>query len=159
MGAATVALVLLATVGSGVAAGVFYAFSTYVMPALARLPASQGIATMNAINVAAPRPFTIAQAGTAAISLGAVVAVLLDWDAAYGWYVIAAAAIYVLSVVVLTGGYHVPRNNELARYESADRGGAEVWSRYLREWTAMNHLRALAPAVACGLDAAALYGS
>jgi uncharacterized membrane protein len=42
--------------GCGLIAGVFFAFSTFVMPALARLPAAQGIAAMNAINVAAITP-------------------------------------------------------------------------------------------------------
>jgi uncharacterized membrane protein len=37
--------------GSGLIAGVFFAFSTFVMKALARLPAAHGIAAMQSINV------------------------------------------------------------------------------------------------------------
>jgi uncharacterized membrane protein len=37
-------LTLAAALGCGAMAGVFFAFSTFVMKALARLPASQGIA-------------------------------------------------------------------------------------------------------------------
>jgi hypothetical protein len=36
--------------GCGLLAGVFFAFSAFVMPALRRLPASQGIAAMQSIN-------------------------------------------------------------------------------------------------------------
>ena len=49
-------LTLFAALGCGVVAGVFFAFSTFVMRALARLPARQGIAAMQAINVAAVTP-------------------------------------------------------------------------------------------------------
>jgi len=44
---------LVAALGAGLNGGVFFAFSTFVMPALSRLPASQGIAAMQSINVAA----------------------------------------------------------------------------------------------------------
>ncbi|HYJ21265.1 MAG TPA: anthrone oxygenase family protein [Solirubrobacterales bacterium] len=156
MGCVTFILVLASALGCGLAAGVFFAFSTYVMPALGRLPAAQGIAAMQSINVVAPRPFVIAQVGTAAITIAASVAVLVDWDSAYGWCVLAAAFVYVLSIVVLTAVYHVPRNNALATVEPDDARGQELWSRYLVDWTRWNHFRALLPLVACGLEIAAL---
>jgi uncharacterized membrane protein len=46
-------LTLFAALGCAMMAGVFFAFSTFVMMALARLPAEQGVAAMQAINVAA----------------------------------------------------------------------------------------------------------
>ncbi len=46
-------LTLLAALGCSMMAGVFFAFSAFVMKALARLPAEQGVAAMQAINVAA----------------------------------------------------------------------------------------------------------
>ena len=46
-------LTLFAALGCAMMAGVFFAFSSFVMPALRRLPATQGIAAMQAINVAA----------------------------------------------------------------------------------------------------------
>lgn len=42
---------LLAALGCGLIAGVFIAFSTFVMKALARLPPDEGIAAMQSINV------------------------------------------------------------------------------------------------------------
>lgn len=49
-------LTLLGVLGCGLVAGVFFGFSTFVMKALAQLPPAQGVAAMNAINVAAVRP-------------------------------------------------------------------------------------------------------
>jgi uncharacterized membrane protein len=156
MGTATFVLTFAAALGCGLGAGVFYAFSTYVMPALGRLPAAQGIAAMQSINRVAPKPFMQTQAGAAVIALAAAVAVLFDWDASYGWYVLAAAALYWLSVIVLTATYHVPRNNELDRVDAGAAASEALWHRFLDEWTRWNHARALVPLLACGLEIAAL---
>jgi hypothetical protein len=48
-----VVLAFAGALGSGLMAGAFFAFSTFVMRALARLPAAEGIAAMQSINVAA----------------------------------------------------------------------------------------------------------
>jgi hypothetical protein len=45
------ALTLVSVLGCGLIGGVFFAFSTFVMKALASLPPAQGIAAMQSINV------------------------------------------------------------------------------------------------------------
>jgi len=52
------ALTLLGALSCGMMAGVFFAFSAFVMKALARLPVEQGVAVMQAINLAAVIPPT-----------------------------------------------------------------------------------------------------
>jgi uncharacterized membrane protein len=49
-------LTMITALGCGLSAGALFAFSSFVMPALARLPASQGIAAMQTINVQAVTP-------------------------------------------------------------------------------------------------------
>ena len=49
-------LTLAAVLGSGLVAGIFFAFSTFVMRALGQLPENQGIAAMKAINVTVLNP-------------------------------------------------------------------------------------------------------
>lgn len=44
-------LTLAAALGSGLIAGAFFAFSTFVMKALSRLPAREGIAALRSIDV------------------------------------------------------------------------------------------------------------
>jgi len=51
-----IAVTFVAALGSGLMAGAFFAFSTFVMKALARLPAAAGIAAMQWINVAVINP-------------------------------------------------------------------------------------------------------
>ena len=60
-------LALGTSLGCGLIAGSFFAFSTFVMGALARLPAAEGIRAMQAINVVViNRWFLGAMLGTAA---------------------------------------------------------------------------------------------
>ncbi len=61
------ALKLFSALGCGLMAGVFFAFSTFVMNALARLQPTQGIAAMQSINITVINPlFMAAFLGTAA---------------------------------------------------------------------------------------------
>jgi uncharacterized membrane protein len=151
MSAATTALVLLAALGAACTGGALYAFSSFVMPALARMPSEQGVAAMQSINVTAVRgPFMLPFAGTALLCVAVVVAGLRALDEPSAPWLLAGAALYVLGCFALTMGYHVPRNDALAALVPGAPGSAEAWRTYLREWTAANHVR-----VAAGLLSAA----
>ena len=50
----------------------------------------------------------------------------------------------IASAFLISAAYHVPRNNALATWGATARGTTDLWQRYLREWTAMNHVRGLA---------------
>ena len=75
-------ITLLALLGSGIMAGLFFAYSNSVMPALAKLPAPQGIAAMNHINVVIQNPlFLTIFMGTAVLALILTAAALSGWSA------------------------------------------------------------------------------
>ena len=72
-------LIFAAAIGCGLVAGIFFAFSSFVMAALGRLPSDHGIAAMNAINVTVINPmFFLAFFGTAALCLAASAGWLCD---------------------------------------------------------------------------------
>jgi uncharacterized membrane protein len=134
-------LTTIAAVGAGVSGGVFFAFSTFVMKALGRLPAAEGISAMNAINKAAPAPlFMLALFGTGAVAVAASVAALRHLDQRWAVCVLAGTALYLVCLIV-TAAYHVPRNNALALVDPAAPGAGQTWARYLSSWTAWNHVR------------------
>ncbi len=136
------ALTLFAALGCGVAAGVFFAFSAFVMKALARLPASQAIVAMQKINAAAPTPaFMTVLLGTALACGAVIVSSLLTWGEPFATYLLAGGALYLLGAIGPTAVYHVPRNEALARIKPRGEGAEERWSHYLSGWTAWNHLR------------------
>ncbi len=145
------ALTLLAALGCGAMGGVFFAFSAFVMPALRRLPAAEGVSAMQAINVAAVSPaFMAVLFGTAAACLILVVRAFLVWDGRFAPYLLVGGAFYLVGVILLTVAYHVPLNDALANVHPRGADAADDWRRYLSGWTAWNHARA-ASALAAAL--------
>jgi uncharacterized membrane protein len=150
------AATLATALGCGLIAGVFFAFSAFVMKALARLPAELGVAAMQAINVAAVTfAFMAALFGTAAACGALAVWALFAWDEGFAPYLLVGSALYLIGTILLTIAYHVPRNEALARVEPHS---AEIhWRRYLSGWTAWNHLRAATALAAAATLTIALH--
>jgi uncharacterized membrane protein len=151
--------VFLSALGSGLVAGVFFAFSTFVMAALARLPVPAGAAAMNAINVTVLTPaFMSVLFGTAVIALGAAVLALLNWSASGAAAALAGAVLYVAGVIFVTMFFNVPLNYQLAAVAPGSAAEAELWQRYLRVWVNWNHVRTAAPLASLALFILALRG-
>lgn len=150
-------LTIASALGAGLIAGAFFAFSTFIMAALGRVPAHEGIRAMQEINITVINPwFMTALFGTGLACVAVAVAALVDWDGSHGPYLLAAAALYVVGCIGVTMWFNVPRNNELARQEPESAEAAAIWRRYLREWTAWNTVRTVASLGALGLFIAAI---
>jgi uncharacterized membrane protein len=151
-------LTLLAALGCAMMAGVFFAFSAFVMKALARLPGELGVAAMQAINVAAVTfAFMAALFGTAAACGALAVWALFAWDERFAPYLLVGSTLYLIGTILLTIVYHVPRNEALARVEPRGAGAEIHWRRYLSGWTAWNHLRAATALAAAATLTIALH--
>lgn len=152
-------LTLAAAIGSGMMAGVFFVFSVAVMQALARLPANEGIAAMQAINLTIVNPlFLVVFIGTALASAALIVAVFAGWIAT-SHYVLAGALAYLLGALVVTIVCNIPRNNALAALDPREQSSHALWQQYLREWTVWNHVRTLASIAAAVAFCLALVGA
>jgi uncharacterized membrane protein len=138
------ALVMVAAVGAGLVAGVLFAFSTFVMQALGRLPDADGLSAMQAINESVPRSpwFMGAFFGTAVLCVGLAVIALTRLDMPIARYQLIGSGLY-LAGIVLTVVYHVPSNDVLAKVNPASAGASDIWRTYLTNWTAWNHIRTL----------------
>ena len=98
-----VALTMITALGCGLSAGALFAFSSFVMRALARLPAAQGIAAMQSINVVAVTPvFMTALFGTALACVALAVWALADWHDSFRPYLLAGSALYLVGTIGLT---------------------------------------------------------
>jgi uncharacterized membrane protein len=142
---------IVALLGSALIGGVFFAFSSFIMKALARVPSAEGIAAMQSINVVVlNRSFLGAFMGTAVISLLLAGLALRAWGTpAAPWY-LAGAVSYLVGTFLVTGLGNVPLNNKLAAVVSTDSAAIAVWEDYLRRWTRLNTARTIA-AVAAAL--------
>ncbi|SDP08604.1 Uncharacterized membrane protein [Phyllobacterium sp. YR620] len=137
-------LTLLAALGSGLMAGLFFAFSSFVMAALARLPADQGIAAMNSINVTILNlSFGVAFFGTAILCLGLGVVGFLRWSEPGSMWLVAGSLLFLIGTIAVTMIFNVPLNDALATANPASPESAALWTRYLAEWLPWNHVRAL----------------
>jgi len=145
------ALTLAGALGCGLSAGAFYAFSSFVMQGLGRLPPAQGLAAMQAINVTAVTfAFMLALFGTAVVVAVLGVWAVTSWSEPYAPWLLAGAVLYLAGAIGVTMVFHVPRNDALATVDPAASDATARRRRYHSEWTAGNHVRTVA-----GLAAAA----
>lgn len=138
-------LILFAALGCGLIAGVFFAFSTFVMPALAQQPPAQGIATMQSINITVINPwFMTAFLGTAAACIFLAIFSLLKWHQPGAAYLQVGSLLYLVGTVLVTIAFNVPLNDALAIAKPDSTDGANLWAKYLIYWTFWNHIRMIA---------------
>jgi uncharacterized membrane protein len=151
------AATLVASISTGVMAGVFFAFSTFVMKALARLPIPQGIEAMQSINLTAVSPaFMVAFFGSTAVCVLLAVYSRVLWPQHGALYLLLGSLFYLVGAFLTTVVFNVPLNNALARVDPGSADGARLWARYLTSWTAWNHVRTLSSILASAAYAFAL---
>ncbi|MFD5829603.1 DUF1772 domain-containing protein [Lentzea sp. NPDC060358] len=119
---------LIAATATGLMAGVFFAFSTAVMPGLADLAPEDARGAMRRMNARIQNPVFLL------LFLGG--AVLCGVEVFQGRVV--GGLLYFVGAFLLTMVVNVPMNNRLERTDDA------YWPEYLRKWTLWNHVRGLA---------------
>ncbi len=139
----------IALLGSALIGGVFFAFSSFVMKALERVPSSEGIAAMQSINVVVINPsFLGAFMGTALLSLGVIALALARWSHPSTMFFLGGANFYFAGTFLVTMVGNVPLNDQLAAVSATDPAAVELWEHYLARWTMWNHVRTAAAMVA-----------
>ncbi|GAA2575356.1 DUF1772 domain-containing protein [Winogradskya consettensis] len=136
-------LTAVTTVGSGLLAGVFFAFSAFVMSGLQRLPGPDGAAAMRSINVTAQRPpLMIALFGVSALCLATIVRALATWSVPGAAWLLTGAALTLVGALGVTVAVNVPLNDRLD-------AGTVTWARFLAGWEPANHARTVLCLAGC----------
>lgn len=139
-------LLWIAAIGCGVMAGVYFAFSAFIMTAFAGIDEDHGMAAMNAINTTILSSlFMPLFWGTTIVSAALAVLALFRWDTPGSAVMLAGGVVYVAGMFLVTVFFNVPRNNALA---TPGPDGPAIWARYLVEWTRWNHVRTLTSTLA-----------
>ncbi len=134
-----------AVLGTAIVGGVFFAFSSFIMKALGRVSAAEGIAAMQSINVVVINPsFMGAFMGTALLSAGVIVMALLYHGHPSAMFFLGGAVLYFAGTFLVTIFGNVPLNKQLASVSSTDPAAAELWAHYLDRWTMWNTVRTIA---------------
>ncbi|MDV3220541.1 DUF1772 domain-containing protein [Intrasporangium sp.] len=151
------ALSLVTAGASGVMGGVLFGFSSFVMPGLRRLPATDAVAAMQAINKAAPRalglPLVVSGLGSAAVGAWSLTQSASAGSPGPRALLLAGAAAGVVAFAV-TVGYHIPRNDRLDAVDARSSAAAGAWADYVPGWVAMNHVRTALSLASAALVAA-----
>jgi uncharacterized membrane protein len=142
-------LLWLSVVGCGLLAGLYFAFSTFIMTALGRTDQAAGIAAMNAINkVIVQSPFLPVFLGSTLTCLALAILAPFRWDEPGAAMWLTGGVLYVVGMFVVTMVFNVPLNNALAAVQPASSEAATLWARYLTDWTWWNHVRTIASTLA-----------
>jgi uncharacterized membrane protein len=136
-------LTAAATIGSGLLAGVFFAFSAFVMSGLKRMPDPAGATAMRSINVTAQHPpLMIALFGVSALCLATVVRAGTTWSRPGAGWLLTGAILTLLGALGVTVAVNVPLNDRLE-------AGTVTWPSFLAGWEPANHARTVLCLAGC----------
>ena len=133
-------IVPLAITGAGVVTGLLFAFSSFVMSALADLPNDKGMYAMQRINEDILNPvFFVFFMGTPVLCLLIIALAALEPAAGGRPLLLAGAISYLAGPFGITVLFNVPLNNKLAQAEVGEANDA--WPSYQQRWQRWNHIR------------------
>ena len=133
-------IVPLAITGAGVVTGLLFAFSNFVMSALADLPNEKGMYAMQRINEDILNPIFFAFFfGTPILCLLIIALTALESAADGHRLLIAGAICYLAGPFGITVLFNVPLNNELM--QAGPDEANDAWPSYMKRWQRWNHIR------------------
>ncbi len=143
------------TVATGVSAGMFFAFSTFVMPALDAADPQQAVQVMQLINEKAPNPALVVAMFGPALTLPYLA--YRCRNSPHRHLLITAAAVYLVGLVGVSIGGSFPLNDDLATVHVTAQNAAQEWHDFATPWKPLNHVRTLSGIVATAALAIALH--
>lgn len=151
MSSASITIILwAAALGSGLMAGVYFAFSGFIMKSFGNIETPHSVAAMNAINKTILRSlFMPLFFGTSVVSVILIFVSSSNWGETAAGVGMIAGLVYFVGMFVCTVVFNVPLNNSLARIDSDSAKAQQIWSHYLKTWTKWNHLRTVSSLVSC----------
>ena len=147
-------------VGCGMMAGLYFAFSAFVMQSLAAVPGTGGIEAMQSINrVIVRSPFIVLFFGTTIASVALAGWGVFRWGEPGAGALLVGGVVYLVGHFVCTAAFNVPLNDALDVVDPTTPEAARIWADYLRRWTRWNHVRTVACTASCVAFLAAAWAS
>jgi uncharacterized membrane protein len=133
---------LVAALGSGLIGGAFFAFSAFVLEALARLPARSGISAMQSLIAEIKTSLFLAVFfGTAALAALLGIAAPLRWSEPGALYLLIGSLLYLNGPFGVTLLKNVPLNTKLATMKPESAEASRYWDEFRASWGLWNHVR------------------
>lgn len=153
-------MVVASVAGFGLVAGIFFAFSDFIMRSLAQTAPASAIAAMQGINRTVYRSvfyYLLWGMLAAAVGVGGYAVATLDGPVA--GVLIVGSVLYFAGVLVVSFAVNVPLNHRLEAMDADSADTAGFWAgTYVPRWTIWNHVRTATSAASslCYLAAAGL---
>lgn len=145
-------MIILLMIITGIMAGIYFAFSVFIMKSLGQLPAFEGAKAMNKINdVIIHTVFLPLFLGSTLWYAGLIFWSFADWKSGQSALIISAAVVYIVGMFLVTAIGNVPLNNRLKESENDKKERHKTWQYYLQKWTQLNHLRTISCLVSLAL--------
>ena len=142
-------LFVLALLCTALSAGIFYSFSTIVMPGLDLGGAASAVNTMHGMNTVVRSPiFAIVVFGALVLPLLAALGARSAGHRGAARLAGLAALIHAAAVIGVTLQVNVPLNETLATVAGADANAASFWKDFSTPWSLWNHVRTLGAVLA-----------
>lgn len=140
-------------ISSGLMAGIYGAFSMFIMRSLATLDPLPAAKAMNAINTVIVKTlFLPLFFGSVVLYCVALIDASINPFEGSVALLALAAAVYIVGMFVVTVMCNVPMNNKLQTLADNHEQLTAYWPHYLKYWTRLNHVRT----ICCLLATAAL---
>jgi len=134
-------IIIVASIsGAGLVTGLLFAFSNFVMKALADLPPDKGMFAMQRINETIINPmFLLFFLGTPILCFAIAVNSGLKINEPGSLFLLAGSLAYLIGPFGITVLFNVPLNNLLAGADVSDCN--DIWPMYQKKWQLWNHVR------------------
>lgn len=133
-------IIVAAIVGAGLITGLLFAFSNFVMSALADVSNQNGMLVMQRINERIINPvFAFLFFGTPLLCLIIAIGSGMNLDAQGSFLLLLGSICYLIGPFGITMLFNVPLNNRLATAEVPQADA--VWTDYQVRWQRWNHAR------------------
>lgn len=147
------AILWTAAVGSGLMAGVYFAFSGFIMMSLGKIETAKSVAAMNSINETILRSsFMPLFIGSTVVSVLLIIIAVINWGETGAGLSLIAGVVYFVGMFLCTVVFNVPLNNALAGINPDGNEAQQLWPRYLKTWTKWNHLRTVSSLTTCTMS-------
>ena len=133
-------IIVVSISGAGLFTGLLFAFSNFVMKALADLPSDKGMFAMQRINEKIINPiFLVIFLGTPIMCSVVAVNAGMRINDPGSLPLFVGALAYLIGPFGITMLFNVPLNNLLARAKKS--GSRAIWPMYQKKWQRWNHVR------------------
>lgn len=134
-----ISVVVAMITGAALVTGLLFAFSNFVMAALADVSTENAVEVMQRINVRIINPvFFFLFVGTPVLCLIVVIQTFLNAGENLNLWLPVGATLYLIGPLGITLMFNVPLNDRLAKIEKSN---ANEWEVYQAKWQGWNHLR------------------